>query len=180
MLYYIHSKGLATTLNTTHTGQQMRKFITTAAKTLVAVVALAAITNCGVTPDETVTYDTATTPAPSAPATPVIDEPTVTVEVVYDLTYVCMMEGHPHDYVATDGTHNVYEPMTMNLLHTGVLGNSGYNKRLIGGEMFCAIIDPEMPVCTNEEILVNGQCILPPMIELEETLAPQLFFDAAE
>ena len=160
----------------------MRKFITTAAKTLVAVVALAAITNCGVTPDETVTYDTATT-APSAPTTPTDPVgPTVdpTIEIVYDLTYVCMLEGHPHDYVATDGTHNVYEPMTMNLLHTGVLGNSGYNKRLIGGEMFCAIIDPEMPVCTNEEILVNGQCILPPMIELEETLAPQLFFDAAE
>ena len=37
----------------------MRKFITTVAKTLVAVVALAAVTNCGVTPDETVTYDTA-------------------------------------------------------------------------------------------------------------------------
>ena len=179
MLYYIHSKGLATTLNTTHTGQQMRKFITTAAKTLVAVVALAAITNCGVTPDETVTYDTATTPAPSAPATPVIDEPTVTVEVVYDLTYVCMMEGHPHDYVATDGTHNVYEPMTMNLLHTGVLGNTSHNKRLIGGEMFCAIVTPET-VCGEDEVLENGECILAPITELNETLAPQLFFDAAE
>jgi len=37
----------------------MTKFISTVAKTLVAVVALAAVTNCGVTPDETVTYDTA-------------------------------------------------------------------------------------------------------------------------
>ena len=43
----------------------MRKFITTVAKTLVAVVALAAVTNCGVTPDETVTADTAVYNAPA-------------------------------------------------------------------------------------------------------------------
>ena len=155
----------------------MKKFITTAAKTLVAVVALAAVTNCGISPDETVTYDTATT-APSAPAAPTVD-PTVTTEIVYDLTYVCLMEGHPHDYVAKDGTHNVYEPMTMNLLHTGVLGNLSHNKRLIGGEMFCAIITSPTE-CDEDEVLENGACILAPITFIGPMTLDPNFFDAAE
>ena len=142
---------------------------------LAALIAVSAI-GCGVTPDETVTTDTVVYEEPSAPVEPTEPVgPTIdpTVEIKFDFTYVCMMEGHPHDYVATDGKHNVFEPMTMNLLHKGVLGNPGYDKRLLGGEMFCAIIEIEPPTCEGDAIYVEstGECISP-LIEITEELMP--------
>ena len=144
----------------------MNKFKTALAATLVAVAAI----GCGVAPDETVTTDTAEY-APTAPVGPTIDP---TVEIVYDFTPVCIADGydHPHDYRTTDGKHNVYEPLTMRLIHEGALGNPSSNKRYIGGDMFCAIIEPEPLVCAEDEYFSNatGLCETIPTITVDPTI----------
>ena len=144
-------------------------------KALVAVVIGFAAIGCSELSEDTVSADTSSPAVPTSPA-PVdpdpVDPPTIdpSVEIVYDLTYVCLKDGHEMDYVATDGKYNVYEPLTMNLLHTGPLGNMSYNKRLVGMEEYCPIIDPMPVVCEEGEYLNGGVCEELPTITVDPTI----------
>ena len=143
----------------------MKKFKTALVALLVSVAAIGCseLSEDQIVTDDSVAYET---PAPvdPTPVTPPTIEPAV--EIAYDLTYVCLQEGHEMDYASTDGKYNVYEPMTMNLLHAGVLGNPSHIQRLVGGEMFCPIIDPMPVVCEADEYMNNstGKCDAIPTI----------------